>query len=38
MHDCIAEFDSPASADQVLDALMEVVRGLAQIPERGSCP
>lgn len=36
IHDYIAEFDSPANADHVLDELMEVVQGLAQFPERGS--
>ena len=38
IHDYIAEFDSPANADHVLDELMEVVQGLAQFPERGSYP
>jgi toxin ParE1/3/4 len=38
IHDYIAEFDSPASADHVLDRLTEVVRTLAQFPERGSYP
>ena len=37
-HDHIAEFDSPANADHVLDQLVDVVQGLAQFPERGSCP
>jgi toxin ParE1/3/4 len=38
IHDYISEFDSPASADHVLDRLMEVVHTLAQFPERGSYP
>ena len=38
IHDYIAEFDSQANADHVLDALTEVVQGLAQFPERGSYP
>jgi toxin ParE1/3/4 len=38
IHDYIAEFDSVAHADHVLDRLMEVVDGLAQFPERGSYP
>jgi toxin ParE1/3/4 len=38
LHDYIAEFDSVANADHVLDQLMEVVEGLAQSPERGSHP
>lgn len=38
IHDYIAEFDSVANANRVLDRLMEVVEGLAQFPERGSYP
>lgn len=38
IHDYIAEFDSLANANHVLDRLMEVVQGLAQFPERGSHP
>lgn len=38
IHDYIAEFDSVANADHVLDCLMDVVDGLAQFPERGSYP
>lgn len=38
IHDYIAEFDSVAKANHVLDRLMEVVAGLAQFPERGSYP
>ncbi|MCM2313133.1 MAG: type II toxin-antitoxin system RelE/ParE family toxin [Steroidobacteraceae bacterium] len=38
IRDYIAEFDSPANADHVLDRLLEVVQGLAQFPERGGYP
>ena len=38
IHDYISEFDSVANANHLLDRLMEVVVGLAQFPERGSCP
>ncbi len=38
IHDYIAEFDSPASADHVLDRLLDVVQGLAQFPEQGGYP
>lgn len=38
IHDYIAEFDSVAHANHVLDRLMEVVDGLAQFPERGNYP
>jgi toxin ParE1/3/4 len=38
IHDYIAEFDCAASADSVLDRLMEVVEGLARFPDRGSYP
>lgn len=38
IHDHIAEFDSVAHANHVLDRLMDVVVGLAQFPERGSYP
>jgi toxin ParE1/3/4 len=38
IHDYIAEFDSVASANHVLDRLTEVVDGLTQFPERGSYP
>ena len=34
----IAEFDSPANADHVLDKLMKAVEGLSSFPERGSYP
>lgn len=36
--DYIAEFDSPANADHVLDRLTKAVEGLATFPERGSHP
>lgn len=38
LHDYIAEFDCVANANHVLDALMEVVEGLAKFPERGGFP
>ena len=38
IHDYIAEFDCVANANYVLDQLMDVVKGLAQFPERGSYP
>lgn len=38
IHGYIAEFDSAANADRVLDRLMDVVEGLALFPERGSYP
>jgi toxin ParE1/3/4 len=38
IHDYIAEFDSPASAEHVLDRLMKAVDGLSTFPERGSHP
>lgn len=38
IHDYVAEFDSVANADHVLDRLMDVVDGLVQFPERGSYP
>ncbi|MFA7667309.1 MAG: type II toxin-antitoxin system RelE/ParE family toxin [Burkholderiaceae bacterium] len=38
IHDYIAEFDSLANANHVLDRLMEVVDRLARFPERGSYP
>ena len=36
IHDYIAEFDSVANANHVLDRLMAVVGGLTHFPERGS--
>jgi toxin ParE1/3/4 len=38
LHRHLAEFDSPASADRLLDRLMSVVHSLEQSPERGSPP
>lgn len=38
IHDYIAEFDSVANADHVLDRLMDVAQSLAQFPERGNYP
>ena len=38
IHDYIAEFDSPKSADRVLDRLLAVAASLADSPERGSPP
>ena len=38
LHSYIAEYDSPNSADYVLDRLMEVAESLATFPERGSHP
>ena len=34
----IAEFDSPARAEHVLDRLVEVAQGLGSFPQRGSHP
>jgi toxin ParE1/3/4 len=34
----IAEHDSPASADYVLDRLLQATEGLRTHPDRGSCP
>ena len=38
IHDYIAEFDSVANANHVLDRLMDVVEGLSTFPERGRYP
>lgn len=38
IYDYIAECDSVANANHVLDRLMEVVEGLARFPERGGYP
>jgi toxin ParE1/3/4 len=38
LHSYIAEYDSPNSADHVLDRFMEVAESLATFPERGSHP
>jgi toxin ParE1/3/4 len=38
IHSYIAEYDSPNSADYVLDGLTEVAESLSTFPERGSHP
>ena len=38
IYDYIAEFDSKANADYVLDRLLEVVESLIAFPERGVYP
>ena len=38
IYDYLAEFDSPASADYVLDQLRDVAESLATAPERGVYP
>lgn len=38
IHDHIAQFDSAAAANRVLDRLMEVAQSLSRFPERGSYP
>jgi len=38
IYDYIAEFDSPASAEHVLDELLKAAEDLATFPERGSYP
>ena len=38
IYDYIAEFDSVANANYVLDQLMEAVESLSHFPERGSYP
>ena len=38
IHDYIAEFDSPKSAERVLDRLLAVTESLADSPKRGSAP
>lgn len=38
IHDYITEFDCVANANYVLDALMNAVESLSQLPERGSYP
>jgi toxin ParE1/3/4 len=38
IYDYIREFDGVASANYVLDALMDVVENLSRLPERGSYP
>ena len=38
IYDDIAEFDSAANADPVLDRLLDATQKLAEFPERGSWP
>lgn len=38
LYEYIAESDSPAAADHVLDRLMKAAESLATFPERGSYP
>ncbi|MFC5301178.1 type II toxin-antitoxin system RelE/ParE family toxin [Azospira restricta] len=38
IHDYLAEFDSVANADRVLDELVAVVDSLSRFPERGGYP
>ncbi|SIT67084.1 toxin ParE1/3/4 [Ectothiorhodosinus mongolicus] len=38
IYDCICEFDCVVSANDVLDALIDVVESLSEFPERGSYP
>ncbi len=38
LHSYIAEYDSPNSADHLLDRLMEVAESLATFPQRGPHP
>jgi toxin ParE1/3/4 len=38
LYDYIAEFDSRANANRVLDRLLKAAEGLAVFPERGSHP
>ncbi|MGO8934356.1 MAG: type II toxin-antitoxin system RelE/ParE family toxin [Terracidiphilus sp.] len=38
IYDWIADHDSPAKADHVLDRLTETVEGIAMLPHRGSRP
>lgn len=38
IHDYIAEFDSLANANRVLDRLLEVANSLERFPERGGYP
>ncbi|OYW39687.1 MAG: plasmid stabilization protein [Hydrogenophilales bacterium 12-61-10] len=38
IYDYIAEFDSRASADHVLDRLLKAAEGLVSFPERGTHP
>ncbi len=38
LYDYLAEYDSPASADHVLDQLLKVAASLESSPERGAHP
>ena len=38
IYDYVAEFDSQAGADYVIDKLLQVADGLATFPERGAHP
>ena len=38
IHDYVAEFDSSAKADHVLDRLLEIATSLERFPERGKIP
>jgi len=38
IYDHLSEFDSPASANRVIDRLLKVAGALAAIPERGAHP
>ena len=38
LDDYISSHDSPENADYVLDSIEEVIRGLEDMPERGSYP
>ena len=38
LYDYIAEYDSAANANSILDRLMEVAESLATFPERGTYP
>ena len=38
LDDYISSHDSPENADYVLDSIEEVIRGLGDMPERGSYP
>jgi toxin ParE1/3/4 len=38
IHDYIATFDAPANANRVQEGLLDVIDGLAVLPERGSFP
>jgi len=38
LYDYIAEHDTPAKADYVLDRIEKVMETLATFPDRGSCP